>query len=257
MLPWIDIHTHLNFLDEGPPEAVNRALAQGVERMITIGTCPADHKTVLELAEKFSPYVYCTLGVHPHEAELYNDAVEEFIGEHLHHERVVAVAEIGLDYYYDNSPRQKQEEAFRRQLSLSLEHDLPVQIHTRDAEADTIRILKDFGGEIKGLIHCFTGTQELADECLAMGLNISFSGIITFKNAGDLRAVVQSVPLERLHVETDAPFLTPVPFRGKKNTPAYVVNTAEKVAALKGISLEELQQQTSENAKTIFKKITW
>lgn len=257
MNTWIDVHTHLNMLEATPEEALKEAQNQGVERIITIGTCPDDHQLVMDLAHQYAPYVYCTLGVHPHDAQAYTDECEAFIRKNVDDERVVAVGEIGLDYYYDNSPREVQQEAFRRQLQIAVDKDLPVEIHTRDAEPDTVSILKEFGGKVRGLIHCFTGTQYLADEALALGMNISFSGVVTFKKAEELRQVCQSVPLDRLHVETDAPFLTPVPHRGKKNHPAFVLHTAEKVAELKGVSLDELARQTRDNAVKLFTKLSW
>lgn len=257
MASWIDVHAHLNMLEHSPEETIKLAQAAGVERIITIGTGPDDHPVVLDLAQKWGPVVSCTLGVHPHDANTFTLEVEEFMKAHLPRPEVVAVGEIGLDYYYENSPRNTQAQAFRRQLELAQEFQLPVEIHTRDAEADTIAILKEFHGQVRGLIHCFTGTQWLADECLQLGLNLSFSGVVTFKNAQALREVVKNVPLDRLHVETDAPFLTPVPFRGKKNTPALVVHTAEAVAELKQITVEQLATQTSLNARRIFTKLNW
>ncbi len=254
-MTWIDIHTHLNFLEQTPEDAIAAARAVGVEKFITIGTEPKDHETVLELAERFQPDVFCTLGVHPHEASLFTPEVDTWIEEKAKSPRVVAIGEIGLDFYYDNSPRDVQKDAFRRQLDLARRVNLPVEIHTRDAETETVEILKDFEGKVTGVIHCFTGTRWLAEECLKLGFNLSFSGIITFRNADELRDVVIQTPLDRLHVETDAPFLAPVPKRGKKNTPAYMVHTAEKVAELKGISIEELKAKTYQNALRMFPKL--
>lgn len=256
-MKWIDVHTHLNMLEETPEEAIEKALSEGVERIITIGTCPSDHQLVLDYAEKYKPNVFCTLGVHPHDAIDFDEAAEKFMLDNLNNERVVAVGEIGLDFYYDNSPREKQIEVFNRQMQMAEEFQLPVQIHTRDAEPETIAVLEAFKGRVTGIIHCFTGSGELAQAALDCGFNISISGVVTFKNADSLRQTVQKVPLERMHVETDAPFLTPVPFRGKKNTPSYVVQTAKKVAELKGVSLEQLAQHTNENANKIFKKLNW
>lgn len=252
---WTDMHAHLDKLEEGPEKAIEMALAQNVKRIITIATDPNDLKTVLEYSDKYSPHVYCTLGIHPHEGVTYTPEVKAFIKANAHHPRVVAVGEIGLDYYYLQSPKKEQLFAFREQLELACELGLPVEIHTRDAEVDTVQILKEFKGKVTGLIHCFTGTQWLADEALALGLNISISGIVTFKNAGDLRRVVESIPLDRLHVETDAPFLAPVPMRGKTNTPSYVVHTADFVANLKKISVADLCLQTNKNAEKIFPKL--
>lgn len=257
MTPWMDVHCHLNFLDIPAEQAVEQALNAGVERMVTIGTCPEDHPVVLDLVQRFPEHVYGTLGVHPHDAKLFTNEVEAWLKENLIAPQIIAVGEIGLDYYYENSPRDVQQEVFRRQLRIAEELALPVEIHTRDAEEDTINILKEFGGSLRGLVHCFTGTQWLADEALKLGLNISISGVVTFKKAEELRAVVKSLPLDRLHVETDAPFLAPVPQRGRKNLPEYVTHTAEFVAALKNISLQELSDATRENACQLFPKLRW
>lgn len=256
-MKWIDVHTHINMLDISAEEAIKQAQAAGVDRMFTIGTQPSDHPLVLELAQRFYPTVHCTLGVHPHDAKAYTDEGESFMRAHFQDNVVVAVGEIGLDYYYDNSDRQTQRDIFEKQLALSIEYGLPVEIHTRDAEPDTANILKNFGGKIRGLLHCFTGTQWLADQALDLGLNISISGVVTFKSAEELRSVVKTIPLDRIHIETDAPFLAPIPMRGKKNIPSYVVHTAKCVADLKGISLEELSKHTNANARTLFPKLSW
>ena len=166
----------------------------------------------------------------------------------------MAVGEIGLDYHYDSSPRDQQQDAFRRQLELAHKYKLPIEIHTRDADEDTIKILQDAKPQT-GIIHCFTGTMWLAKNALDLGLDISFSGVVTFKNAADLREVVKYVPLDRLHVETDAPFLAPIPMRGKSNVPAYVVHTAQAVADLKQIPLEKLKEATRANARRTFPKL--
>ena len=253
---WIDVHTHLNMLKDLAPEAaIEQAKASGVTHFITIGTEPNDLPIVLGLAKKFFPIVACTLGIHPHEGQVYNDEIDTYLRKNALEREVVAIGEIGLDYHYDSSPRDQQRDAFRRQLQIALELSLPIEIHARDADEDTVMILKEFGGKIRGIIHCFTGTMWLAKEALALGLDISFSGVITFKNAGDLRDVVQFVPLDRLHVETDSPFLAPVPERGKSNVPAFVIHTAELVAQLKGITLSELQVATLQNARRTFPKL--
>ncbi len=253
---WTDVHTHLNFLEISPEQAIAEANAKGVNRFITIGTEPADFSVVLDLAEKFAPQVFCTLGVHPHEGKVYDDGVESFLRNHLSNPRVVAVGEIGLDYYYDNSPREEQLDAFRKQLLLAEAFQLPVEIHTRDAEDDTIVILREFKGRVKGLIHCFTGTQALATAALDCGFNISFSGVVTFKKADELREVCKNTPLDRMHVETDAPFLAPVPVRGQKNRPDNVLWVAHRVAQLKGVDLQTFCQQMKKNAEEIFPRLT-
>lgn len=257
LLKWLDLHAHLNMLEEGPEEALRLAREAGVEKVVTIGTEPKDLPLVLDLAEKNYPNVFCTLGIHPHEGQIYTAEIGEFIRSHLHKPWVIGVGEIGLDYYYENSAREEQKNAFRAQLEIAAAANLPVQIHTRDADEDTIEILKEFDGRVRGIIHCFTGTAWLATEALKLGFNISISGVVTFKNAESLRDIVRSLPLDRIHVETDAPFLAPVPMRGRKNTPAFVVHTAKFVAELKGISLAELSRVTKENALKMFPKIIW
>lgn len=256
-LPWIDIHAHLEMLEDSPDEAIAKAQAVGVERLITIGTEPGDHPLVLALAKKHFPVVSCTLGIHPHHGAEWTPAVESYLRAHLNEPEVVAVGEIGMDYYYKQSPPEAQKEAFRRQLALAEEFNLPVEIHTRDAEQDTVDILNEFKGRVRGVIHCFTGTAWLARQCLDLGYNISISGVVTFKNADELRATCKMIPLDRIHVETDAPFLAPVPMRGKKNTPAFVVHTAAAVAELHDISLETLSARTNENARQLFPKLKW
>ena len=252
---WIDMHAHLDKLEHSPEEAIRLAAEQNIQRIITIGTEPSDLDVVLTIAEKHYPKVFCTLGVHPHEGVLYTDEAEKFIRENAVRKEVVAVGEIGLDYYYEHSPRKPQQEAFRRQLQLASELNLPVEIHTRDAEQDTVDILNEFRGKVTGLIHCFTGTQWLAEKALDLGFNISISGVVTFKSADDLRNTVKFLPLDRIHVETDSPFLAPIPHRGKKNTPAFVVHTAKVVAELKGISTEQLADITTANAFKLLKKL--
>ena len=249
------MHCHLDKLEEGVEAALTLSRAAGVSKVVTIGTEPADHPVVLALSQKYYPEVFCTLGVHPHEGVLYTDEVGQWIENNLHDRGVVAVGEIGLDYYYNQSPKEDQLEAFRKQLEIAKKHKMPVEIHTRDAEADTVEVLKEFKGQVTGLIHCFTGTSWLAHQALDLGFNISISGVVTFKNANDLRETVKSIPLDRIHVETDAPFLAPIPQRGKKNTPAFVVHTAQVVADLKSVSLEKLAQATRENALKLFPKM--
>jgi TatD DNase family protein len=252
---WTDIHTHLNFLEITPEEALAQGKRQGVNRMITIGTEPDDLPVVLALADKFAPNVFCTLGIHPHEGKVYSDQVEAFLLVNLNKPRVVAVGEIGLDYYYQNSPREEQIEAFRRQMDLAEKFDLPVEIHTRDAEDDTIEILNDYKGRVKGVIHCFTGTQRLADAALDCGYNISFSGIVTFKKAVELQEVCKNVPLDRMHVETDAPFLAPTPLRGKKNQPDFMLWTALFVSQLKAVEILPFAEQMRLNAEKLFPRL--
>ncbi|MFS4460883.1 TatD family hydrolase [Bdellovibrio sp. HCB2-146] len=256
-MEWIDVHAHLNMLEEGVEAAIENARQAGVKKIVTIGTEPGDHPIVLEIARKHYPNVFCTLGVHPHDGKVYTPEIGRYIEEHAKDPVVVAIGEIGLDYYYNQSPKEEQIEAFRAQLAIAERVGLPVEIHTRDAEEDTIRVLKEFKGRVKGIIHCFTGTRWLAEQALDLGFNISISGVVTFRNADDLRETVKMLPLDRIHVETDAPFLAPIPMRGKKNTPAFVVHTAKFVADLKGVTVEELCEQTRKNALAMFPKIQW
>lgn len=256
-MAWIDVHAHLDMLEDSPEIALQKAKEAGVSKIVTIGTEPSDHEFVLKTARQFYPDVYCTLGVHPHQGIQWKEDVGEWIERHLPEKEVIAIGEIGLDYYYNQSPVENQKEAFRRQLDMAKRFKLPVQIHTREAEQDTVEILKEFKGEVRGLIHCFTSSNDLAKAVLDLGYNISFSGVVTFKNAENLRETCKMVPLDRLHVETDSPFLAPVPQRGKKNTPAFVVHTASLVAQLKGVSEEKLAEATNENARQLFPKILW
>lgn len=260
-MPFYDVHVHLDKLKTTPEEALADAKANGVTRVITIGTEPADHPVVLEFAKKYFPQVACTLGIHPHEATLWSEDVNTWIrskvnsADTIESRGIVAVGEIGLDYYYNQSPKDVQIHAFRRQLDLAKELGLPVEIHTREADADTAEILKDYRGQNVGLLHCFTSSMELAKSALDCGFDISISGVVTFKNADTLREVVKFVPIDRLHVETDAPFLAPAPHRGKSNVPRFVLHTAEMVAGLKGVTLEALAEQTVANAHRLFPKL--
>ena len=255
---WIDMHCHLDRLEGGPEFALKLAKEHGVKKIITIGTEPEDLQIVLDLAKKFAPDVFCTIGIHPHEGVKYTDEIGQFLLKHGPDPEVVAIGEIGLDYYYDQSPRAEQIDAFEKQLEIAVQLNLPVEIHTRDAEEDTVRILKNMNGRVQGLIHCFTGSEWLAKECLDLGFNISISGVVTFKSAQSLRDIVQNIiPLDRLHVETDAPFLAPIPLRGRSNTSAYMIHTAKVVAELKNISEKELSEITKANAKKMFKKLIW
>lgn len=252
---WMDIHSHFIMLEDSPEDVLARAESENVKRMINIATCKKDIYQVLELAETHYPKICCSLGIHPHDAGDWDDEIKNFIKENAAKDCVVALGEMGLDYYYEHSDRETQKKAFKEQLQLAKELDLPVQIHTRDAEEDTIAILDELGGGFRGVIHCFTGTKFLADNALRNGLDISISGILTFKNAKELREVVSEVPLDRLHVETDSPFLAPVPKRGRKNEPSFVVHTAQFLADLKSVSIDELCNQVKINNLRTFSKL--
>jgi TatD DNase family protein len=254
----VDSHCHLDFPDyAGQVDAVLlRAETAGVGVCLTIGTELKRFPGVKAVAEKF-PHVWCSVGVHPHESEkeLLDD--EAALIREAAHPKVVGIGETGLDYYYEHSPRGPQQANLRSHIAAARQTGLPVIVHTRDADDDTITILRDEMGKgaFTGLIHCFTGTQKLADAALELGLSISVSGIATFKNSTALRDVIKSVPLDRLLVETDAPFLAPVPHRGKTNEPAFVVHTANMLAELKGVTPEELARVTTENFFRLFSKV--
>jgi len=253
----VDSHCHLDFpeLAADADGVVARARAAGVGTMVTIGTELARFPGVLAVAERFDN-VWCSIGTHPHESakELVTDPAP--LLAHTGHPKVVAIGETGLDYYYEHSPRPPQIESFRAHVAAGRQAGLPVIVHTRDADDDTIAVLEDEMGKgaFTGVIHCFTGTQRLADASLALGLYISVSGIATFKNSVGLRDVIRSVPLERLLVETDAPFLAPVPHRGKTNEPSFVVHTAAMLAELKGVTPQVLAAATTENFFRLFSK---
>ena len=255
----VDSHCHLDFpeLTADADNVVARARAAGVGIMVTIGTELARFPGVLAMAERFDN-VWCSVGTHPHESakELVTDPAP--LLAHTDHPKVVAIGETGLDYYYEHSPRPPQIESFRAHIAAARIAGLPVIVHTRDADDDTIAVLEDEMGKgaFTGVIHCFTGTQRLADASLALGMSISVSGIATFKNSSALRDVIKSVPLDRLLVETDAPFLAPVPHRGKTNEPSFVVHTAAMLADLKGVAPDALAAATTDNFFRLFAKTT-
>ena len=255
----VDSHCHLDFpeLSGDADGVIARARNAGVGHMLTIGTKITKFDGVLAMAERFAN-VSCSVGIHPHEAGVEPKMDVEKLMTLANHPKVVAFGETGLDFYYEHSPRAEQEASFRVHIAAAREAGLPVIVHTRDADDDTIAILQEEMGKgaFTGLIHCFTGTQKLADAALALGLYISVSGIATFKNSSALRDVIRTVPLDRLLVETDAPFLAPMPHRGKTNEPAFVVHTARMLAELKGVSESEIATATTENFFRLFTKVT-
>jgi TatD DNase family protein len=254
----VDSHCHLDF-DAFAPEldaVVERARHAGVRTCVSIGTRLDKFAGVLAVAERFVD-VWCSVGIHPHEAEAELLEGAAPLIERAEHPRVVGIGETGLDYYYEHSPREQQIVNFRHHIAAARETALPLIVHTRDADEDTIRVLREEmeRGPFTGLLHCFTGTQRLADAALELGLSISASGIATFKNSAPLRAVLETVPLERLLVETDAPYLAPVPHRGKRNEPAFVVHTAAMLAELKGTTPDDLARRTTDNFFRLFAKV--
>jgi TatD DNase family protein len=254
----VDSHCHLDF-DAFAPEldaVVERARAAGVGTMVSIGTKLEKFAGVRAVAERFTD-VWCSVGIHPHEAEAELLDSPQVLIDLAAHPRVVGIGETGLDYYYEHSPRQQQIVNFRHHIAAARATGLPLIVHTRDADDDTIAILEDEMAQapFTGLLHCFTGTQRLADAALALGFSISVSGIATFKNSTALRSVLESVPLDRLLVETDAPYLAPVPHRGRRNEPAFVIHTAAMLAALKGTTPETLAEITTGNFNRLFAKV--
>lgn len=255
---YIDSHAHIEGkeFDADREAVIQRALDAGVEIIVCVGNgeVAADsHAAAFRLAEQY-PFIYTTVGVHPHEARLLDDNLYAQLKELSQHPKVIAWGEIGLDYHYDNSPRDVQREAFRKQLRMARERGLPISIHTREAEADTLTILDEEwkGSGLGGVIHCFTGTRSFAAAAVDRGFYVSFSGVVTFKKAEELRESARALPLDRILIETDAPFLAPVPYRGKRNEPAYVVETAQALSELRGMSLVEIGRQTSHNFKRLF-----
>jgi len=256
---FIDSHCHIDgdTFDSDRDEIVQRARDAGVVAMLNIGTGnPHDGEIAraVDAAEKYEN-VFASVGVHPHDAKLYDDKAEETLVNLTKSEKVIAWGEIGLDYYYDHSPRDVQREVFIRQIRTAKKLDLPIIIHSRDADDETVEILKDecsYDG-FRGIMHCFGGTAEMAKSLMKLGFMISFAGNVTFKKAENLRDAAKVVPLERLLIETDCPFLTPIPFRGKRNEPAYVVHTAQFLADFYGVELEKLAKQTTENFLDFFR----
>jgi TatD DNase family protein len=255
----VDSHAHLDSPDfaNDLPEILNRADDAGVRIILTIGCLGSPkHETprVLSILECY-PQVYGAFGVHPHDARFMNDRLEAELENLLDHERVLALGEIGLDHHYDLSPREAQLEAFRRQLEVARRKQMPIIVHTREAAAETAEILRGaFPAESRrsGVLHCFSGDPELAQVGLASGFYLGFGGVVTFRKADQVRASLLETPPDRLLLETDAPYLAPVPFRGKRNEPAFVRNTADEVARLTGRSLPDLARLTSGNFERLF-----
>jgi TatD DNase family protein len=254
---FIDSHCHLNYegLVEDQQGVLARARAAGVTRMLNISTRASEWDSVIATAEREDD-VMASVGIHPHEADIHPDVETETLVAKAAHPKVVAIGESGLDYYYDRSDRARQRQSFRAHVAASRETQLPLIVHTRDAEEDTYGILaEEMGkGPYPALIHCFTAGQDFADKVLALGLYISISGIVTFKNAKALQDVARTLPKGRLLIETDSPFLAPVPHRGRPCEPAFVADTARFLAGLRGESVEELAETTSANFRTLFTK---
>lgn len=258
-LLYIDSHAHIEMSDfDADREAViRRALDAGVEIIVCVGdgeVAADSHRAAFRIAEQY-PFIYTTVGVHPHEARLLDDNLYAQLTDLSQHPKVIAWGEIGLDYHYDNSPRDVQRDAFRKQLRMARERGLPISIHTREAEADTLAIIEEEwkGCGLGGVIHCFTGTRSFAEAVIEFGFYVSFSGVVTFKKAEELREIARAIPIDRILIETDSPFLAPVPYRGRRNEPAYVIVTARAVAELRGVGVEEVARSSTRNFNRLFK----
>ena len=254
----VDSHCHLDFPDfaDELDGVVARARAADIGRIVTISTRVRRHDGLLAIAERF-PDVFCSVGTHPHNAHEELDIGTAELVARTRHPKVVAIGEAGLDYHYDYSPRDAQEAGFRAHIAAARETGLPLVIHAREADADMARILEEetAKGAFPAVLHCFTAGRDLAQRAIALGLSISFTGILTFKKSEDLRAIAAELPAERILVETDAPYLAPGKFRGKRNEPSFVVETAKTLAQVRGVSFDDIARQTTENFFRLFSKV--
>ena len=249
----IDSHAHLEMeaFDRDRDAVLGRAAAAGVTAIITVGTTIPDCKKAVELARRYQT-VYAAIGIHPHEAQGIDEETYGILRVLARHRKVVAIGEIGLDFFYEHSPREVQIRRFEEQLDLAIELNLPVIIHDREAHAETLRILRKRKAGLRGVLHCFSGNASMARECLDLGLYLSVAGPVTYRKSEPLRSVAHEIPVERLLVETDAPYLSPQPWRGKRNEPAYVAETARCLAEIRGMPAGEMERLTEENARRLF-----
>ena len=254
----VDSHCHLDFPDFASEldAVVGRARAAGIGRMVTISTRVREQDKLLAITGRFDD-VFCSVGTHPHHADEELDITADDLVARARHPKVVAIGEAGLDYHYDNSPREAQAQGFRTHIAAARATGLPLVIHAREADDDVARILEEESGKgaFPAVLHCFTGGRDLAMRAVALGHYVSFTGILTFKNSAALRAIAAELPAERILVETDAPYLAPNPHRGKRNEPAFVVETARVLAETRGVSPEEIARQTTENFFRLFSKV--
>lgn len=248
----IDTHTHINCIEEiSVEDIIKNALDKGVEKLIVPAAYPTDIEVVKELAQKYEN-VYGLLGVHPSEVKGWNDDLIDKIKEYSKSSKIVGIGEIGLDYYWDKSFNDLQKEVFIKQIKLANELNFPISVHDREAHKDTFDILTEYNKNSAVVMHCFSGSVEFMKECVKQGWYIAIGGVVTFKKAIKMKEVAKEVPLDKLLLETDAPYLTPVPYRGKTNQPAYVKYVAEEIASIRGISFEEVDEITTQNAKKVF-----
>ena len=248
----IDTHSHINMIEGTPIESViQNAIENGVDKIIVPSAYPKDIDDVIKLVNRYDN-VYGMLGVHPTEVKDWTDDLADKIREYSKNSKIVAIGEIGLDYYWDKSFNDLQKEIFIKQIKLANELNLPISIHDREAHKDTFDILKEHNKNSKIVMHCFSGSVEFANECIKEGMYIALGGVVTFKNAVKMKEVAINIPLDRLLLETDAPYLTPVPFRGKENQPAYTKYVAEEIAKLKNITVDEINKATTQNTFEVF-----
>lgn len=254
----VDSHCHLDFPDFAAEldAVVARARAAGVGRMVTISTRVKKHTQIIEIVDKY-PDVFCSVGTHPHNAHEELDIDAKALIAQAKHPKIVAIGEAGLDYHYDKSPRPDQVKSFRQHIVAARETGLPLVIHARECDADMAAILREetAKGPFEAVLHCFTGGRDLAFTAIELGHYVSFTGILTFKNSGALREIAAALPADRILVETDSPYLAPVPYRGKRCEPAYVLETAKVLAETRGVSLEAVARQTTENFFRLFDKV--
>jgi TatD DNase family protein len=254
----VDSHCHLDFPDIAKEQdaVVARARAARIGRMLTISTHVKRQAQIVEIAEKYDD-VYGTVGTHPHHADEETDVTAETLVALTNHPKIVAIGEAGLDYHYDTGSRENQAKSFRQHIAAARETSLPLVIHSRDCDAEMAAILRDEAGKgaFTAVLHCFTGGRDLALTAVELGHYVGFTGILTFKNSADLREIAKALPADRMLVETDSPYLAPVPYRGKRCEPAYVVETAKVLADVRGVSFDEIARQTTENFFRLFSKI--
>lgn len=256
--PIFETHCHLDYLKEKTTEeTIALACEKGIDRFITISVSPNNLDKVIEIA-KAHKNVYCTQGLHPHEAKHWTEEVEAKILKNSEYEKVVAIGEIGLDFHYNNSPKEVQIEVFKKQLEIAVQRELPVVIHSRDADPETIEVLEEVAPKMKrkGVIHSFTSGPELAKKAIELGFCLGFNGITTFKNAQAVRDIVSLTPTDRILLETDSPFLTPIPYRGQENGPQFLPFIAEKIAEIKEVSIDEILLSTYSNGLKLFSRVS-
>ena len=248
-----DTHAHLNdpAFDEDRAELLETFRDAGVGMVMNVGCCLASSKDCIALAESY-PWIYASVGTHPDSADEVNEEVLEAYRQMCRHEKVKAIGEIGLDYYYETIPRHVQQRAFRMQMELARELDMPVIIHERNAHEDGMNIVRAFP-KVTGVFHCYSGSAEMARQLVNMGWYIGFTGVLTFKNARKAVETAQRIPLERIVLETDCPFMAPEPYRGKRNHPGYLIQMAQKLAQIRGLDVEEVIRVTTENAKRLYR----